>query len=464
MIRKIMATAIIAMFAVSASAITNEGKIKADLEIIKEVKKSTVISSDTLFVPLIDENPLASYQNLVYKRRLDSLQTVIPLTYNEHVQTYIDLYAFKRKQQIGKMLGLSKYYFPIFEKALAEAGVPDEIKFISIIESALNPQAVSRSGALGPWQFMYTTAKGYGLIIDNYVDERKDPVKASHAAALYFKDAYNRLGDWLLAIAAYNCGTGAVARAVARAGGEANFWAIRPYLPKETQNYVPAFIATAYVMNYYMKHDIIPTEASFNTITDIIEVNKMVSLESIAKAADLDLKELSILNPSYKKQIINGSAESPKNLVIPSADKKIFASLYEVLNNPDEVKIITASTRKDNMDTDKRSRPASHKLKKGETLTEVANRYDVEVQDLKVWNHLKTTRVVPGQVIKLNPSASAPRKDTAATYFTYKVKIGDTLSAIAEKFKGATVSKLKALNGLKRSTVQPGRVLKINKV
>ncbi len=462
MIRKILATATFILIAISTMAITRGSQPKSNLIVVTEVKKSQDVVSDTLlFVPPIDVNPLSSYQNLVYKRRLDSLQSGIPLTYNEHVQTYIDLYVTKRKDQIGRMVGLSKYYFPIFEKALKEVGVPDEIKFVSIIESALNPHAVSHSGALGPWQFMYTTAKGYGLVMDNYVDERKDPVKASYAAALYFKDAYNRLGDWLLAIAAYNCGTGAVTRAIARAGGEANFWAIRSYLPKETQNYVPAFIATAYAMNYYMKHDIIPTTPNFNIFTDVIEVNKMIPLASIAKAADLDIKELTVLNPSYKKQFINGSIDFPKRLVIPLVDKKVYASLYEVLNNQDEVQIITASTRDDVGNN--RSKPASHKLKRGETLNEVADRYGVEVQDLKVWNHLKTTRVVPGQIIKLNSSTTLIHHKEATKYLTYRVKIGDTLSEIAEKFKGATVSKLKALNGLKKSNVQPGKILKINR-
>ncbi len=459
-----MATALCILIAGSTMAIAGESQPKSNLMLVAEVGKSPELSPDTLLVPPIDVNPLASYQNLVYKRRLDSLQSRVPLTYNEHVQTYIDLYAFKRKEQMGRMLGLSEYYFPIFEKSLEEAGVPDEIKYISIIESALNPQAVSHAGATGPWQFMYTTAKGYGLVMDNYVDERKDPVKASHAAAKYLKDAHHRLGDWLLAIAAYNCGAGAVSRAITRAGGEANFWAIRSYLPRETQNYVPAFIATVYVMNYYMKHDIKVTGPNFSILTDVIEVNKMVSLAGIAKAVDLDLKELAVLNPSYKKQIINGSADSPKRLVIPLVDKKVFASLYNVLNNPDEVKIVAASTGNYANANRSKPKPSSHKLKKGETLTEVANRYGVEVQDLKVWNHLKTTKVVPGQIIKLSPAASKVRPNTTnQEYLTYKVKIGDTLSAIAKKFKGATVSKLKALNGLKKSTVQPGKILKINK-
>ena len=401
----------------------------------------------------------------LYKNRLDSLEQAVPLPHNDYVQTYIDLYVFKRKEQIGKMLGMSKYYFPIFERSLREVGVPDELKFLTVIESALNPHAVSRSGAVGPWQFMYTTAKGYGLVMDNYVDERKDPVQASYAAALYLKDAYNRIGDWLLAIAAYNCGTGAVTRAIARSGGEADFWKVRPYLPRETQNYVPAFIATVYAMNYYSSHDIEPKDPAFSIFTDVIDVNRMISFSSIAKAADIDLDELRVLNPSYKKQIVNGSASAPKRLVIPAVGKQLYASLYDALNaeTVDAPDVIAASLNR-HSDVNPITIPASHKVKEGQTLVMVANQYGLEVQDLKVYNNLKSTGVVPGQIIRLKAGTDPVRvKRTSPSYVTYIVKAGDTLSEIAEKFSGATISKIKALNGLKKNTVQPGMKLKINK-
>ena len=397
---------IIVASAVSANAAVNKFRTDSTLFIKKESKPSTR-AKDTLLVSASAEEPLLSYQNLVYKRRLDSLHGSIALSYNEHVQSYIDLYIFKRKEQIGKMLGLSKYYFPIFEKALKETGIPEEIKFITVVESALNPHAVSRSGAVGPWQFMYTTAKGYGLIMDNYIDERKDPVKASYAAAHYLLDAYKRIGDWLLAIAAFNCGTGAVTRAIERSGGIADFWKVRSFLPRETQNYVPAFIATVYAMNYYKNHEIDIRPADFNILTDVIPVNKRISLSSIAKATDMDLKELLILNPSYKKQIVNGSVELPKPLVIPEVGNGIYASLYDVLNGID---------------------PGNDP-------------------------QILTTTVSVG---------SKPAKGEFG-YFNYIVKVGDTLSEIAEKFRGSTVSKIKALNGLTKSAIKPGMNLKISK-
>lgn len=395
----------------------------------RELSKNLSQAQDTLLISPALENPLLSYQNLVYKRRLDSVQNTVALSYNEHVQNYIDIYI-RRKEQIGKMLGLSEYYFPIFERALKETGIPDELKFITVVESALNPNAISRSGAVGPWQFMYGTAKGYGLIMDSFTDERKDPVKASYAAAHYLLDAYKNIGDWLLAIAAFNCGTGAVTRAIQRSGGIADFWKVRPFLPLQTQNYVPAFIATVYAMKYYKNHEISVRPAGFNTITDVIPVNRRISIASVAMAADLDLKELLILNPSFKKQIINGSALEPKPLVIPTVNNTVYASLYNLFNG---------------MPDDSIPVPLQTGLKEPEGSKTVLK----EVQ-----------KVLPGKSIPSSKPAAA-KKET--TYIHYIVKAGDTLSEIAEKFQGLTVSKLKALNGLTKTAIIPGMRLKIVK-
>ena len=395
----------------------------------RELSKNLSQAQDTLLISPVLENPLLSYQNLVYKRRLDSVQNTVALSYNEHVQNYIDIYI-SRKEQIGKMLGLSEYYFPIFERALKETGIPDELKFITVVESALNPNAISRSGAVGPWQFMYGTAKGYGLIMDSFTDERKDPVKASYAAAHYLLDAYKNIGDWLLTIAAFNCGTGAVTRAIQRSGGIADFWKVRPFLPLQTQNYVPAFIATVYAMKYYKNHEISVRPAGFNTITDVIPVNRRISIASVAMAADLDLKELLILNPSFKKQIINGSALEPKPLVIPTVNNTVYASLYNLFNGrPDDSIPVPLQTG----------------LKEPEGSKTVLK----EVQ-----------KVLSGKSIPSSKPAAA-KKET--TYIHYIVKAGDTLSEIAEKFQGLTVSKLKALNGLTKTAIIPGMRLKIVK-
>ena len=218
-------------------------------------------AQDTTAVPAINTVGFYDY-NFTYKSRLDSIQRIVPLSYNEYVHSFIAIYS-KRKDMMGKMLGLSNYYFPIFEKALVSYNIPTEIKYLPIIESSMNPHAISRVGATGLWQFMFGTAKAYGLNMDNFVDERKDPIQASYAAAAYFRDAYDELGDWLLAIAAYNCGKGNVTRAIDKAGSR-DFWEIRPFLPKETRDYVPAFIAALYVMNYAEKHDIAVQNSNFH--------------------------------------------------------------------------------------------------------------------------------------------------------------------------------------------------------
>lgn len=422
---------------------------------------------DTTFVPEVNDGPLMSFQNVVYKRRLDSIKTEIPMDYNEYVQSYIDIYtAPRRKPQIAKMLGLSKYYFPIYEKAFRESGIPEEIKYLSIVESALNPHAVSRVGATGPWQFMFTTAKGYGLDMNNFVDERKDPIQASYAAAAYLKDAYNEFGDWLLAIASYNCGKGNVLRAMNRSGAN-DFWGIRAYLPAETRGYVPAFIGVTYIMNYYKNHEIVPVDADFPIVTDTIMVDRFVSLDQVAKALDLNSTELLALNPAYKKHIVNGTNEIPRRLIIPLTAREHFSALYETLNNLENTgsqKIIAA-----NFDADQTPKSAtsstSHKVRSGESLSTIADKYNIEVQDLKVWNHLRSMRIVPGQRLKINsaarPETASPAK--AKTYITYKVRKGDTLSTIAEKFDGATIQKIKVANNLKGSAITPGMLLKIDR-
>jgi len=388
---------------VSASTILSQDSV-----LLKSSGKSISLK-DSLFTPGIVRNPILSYQNLVYKNRLESIQKDVSLSYNEYVQKYIDIYT-GRKEQIGKMLGLSEYYFPIFEKALKEVGIPEELKFLTVVESALNPQAVSRSGAVGPWQFMYQTARGYGLIMDNYTDERKDPVKASYAAAKYLFDAHAKIGDWLLAIAAFNCGTGAVTRAIAKSGGVADFWKVRPFLPVQTQNYVPAFIATVYSMKFFKDHEISVKPAGFSTLTDVVPVNKRISMSSIAAAANIDIKELLLLNPALKKEIVNGSELTPIPLVLPLVKNHTYTSLYELFNE-------------------------STNLTKPVPLIASANLTAIEKTESK--------------------------KNTGL-YLYYTVKPGDTLSEIADK-KGSSVSNIKALNGLKKSTIKVGMRLKIDR-
>jgi membrane-bound lytic murein transglycosylase D len=272
------------------------------------------------------------YRNNIFKKRLDSIQKDVPLDYNELVQAQIETYLTTGREDISREIGLSKYYFPIYEKAFHDAGIPDEIKYLSLVESQLNPNAVSRMGATGPWQFMSSVARLYGLRMDNYVDERRDPVQSSIAAAAYLRDAYNQFGDWLLAIASYNCGKSEVLGAIDKAGGQLDFWAIRQYLPAQTRDYVPCYIAITYVMHYYKKHHILPQECSIPVKTDTVMVNKYISLNSVSRVLGVSLSQLIILNPSYTQAIVNGSPEAPKVLVIPQYAKEKYSAMYDKLN------------------------------------------------------------------------------------------------------------------------------------
>lgn len=428
---------------------------------------------DTVFAPVVSNAPLlTSYQN-VYKLRLDSIQKEVPLDYNEFVQNYIDIYTSpSRRADIARVIGLSKYYFPIYEKAFHEAGIPEEIEYLSIVESQLNPNAVSRVGATGPWQFMPATGKLLGLNIDSYVDERRDPIQASYAAAAYLRDAYQEFGDWLLAIASYNCGTNSVERAIDKSGGT-DFWSIRAYLPAETRNYVPAYIAVSYVMNYFKKYDITPQACSFSIKNDTVMVNRTISLDNLAKVLDMDSKELALLNPAYRRGIVNASSVSPRRLILPQVTNDKFAALYTALNNDAGVinPVPALAAAKINTDTDNprdNSTPSYYTAKRGETLVDIASKYGVDLQDLKRWNHLRTNKIPAGRRLKLDETLADNEmpvvKKSVSKYIFYKVRRGDTLSAIADKFDGASIEGIKELNGLKRNALQPGMTLKITKV
>jgi len=447
---------------ISLSQITKAGYLTNTLTADSgEAKRDTVFASPVVnpAAPLLN-----AYQN-TFKRRLDSIQKEVPLDYNEFVQSYIDIYtAPGRRSDIAHVLGLSKYYFPIYEKAFHEAGIPEEIEYLSIVESQLNPNAVSRVGATGPWQFMPTTGKIFGLTINGNIDERRDPIQASYAAAAYLKDAYQEFGDWLLAIASYNCGKSSVERAIDKAGAS-DFWSIRPYLPTETRGYVPAYIAVSYVMNYYNKYDIIPQACSFSIKNDTVMVNRAVSLNGLAKVLDMDASELALLNPAYRRGIINGTPATARRLIIPQVSNDKFGALYAALNGDAAVAAPPPLYAVNTAEKHPVKRPAYHKVKRGETLAYIADVYGIEVQDLKDWNNLRSNRAVVGSRLKLNEPLTAPAEKKAVNkYVTYKVQRGDTLSEIADKFDGATIEQIKELNGLKKNVLQPGMTLKINKV
>lgn len=379
-----------------------------------------------------------AYENSAFKIRLDSIQKDVQLDYNEYVQSFINSYTSpSRRGEMAHIMGLSKYYFPIYEKAFRDAGIPEEIKFLSIVESALNPNAISRVGAAGPWQFMYSTARLYGLNINNYVDERRDPIQASYAAAAYLKDAYQEFGDWLLAIASYNCGKGNVERAMQQANAT-DFWSIREYLPAETRGYVPAYIATAYVMNYYNEHGIMPQACNMKLKTDTVLVNKFVSINNIARVLDMDANELALLNPAYTKRIINGTPAAPRRMVIPQLEKAQYSVLYEALNS-DAATVKNAQPVYAANSSDSQSAavapklPSFHTVKRGETLSGIADKYGVEVQDLKDWNHLRGSKAMPGQRLKVATGdlSVGKTKSNSKNYITYNPSTSNSAVGVA---------------------------------
>ena len=268
-----------------------------------------------------NENPY--YPEEVYIERLSRMPTVMEMAHNNVVQNFIDRYASRLRGTISYCLGAGNFYMPIFEEALEAYQVPLELKYLPVIESALNPKAVSRVGATGLWQFMLATGKQYNLQINSLVDERRDPIKASYAAAHLLSDLYKVFGDWNLVIAAYNCGPGNVSRAIQRSGGSKDYWQIYPYLPRETRGYVPAFIAANYMMTYYSLHNICPMTSRLPAQTDTVMVNKKMHLEQIAHVLNIDIEMLRALNPMYRHDIIPGNSE-PYALRLPQADISRF--------------------------------------------------------------------------------------------------------------------------------------------
>lgn len=346
----------------------------------------------------------ASVEDPAYKQSLEDLEKTVPLTYNEAVKNQIRFFSTSQKdrERLSRVLARSKYYFPIYEKIFRDKNVPDELKYISVVESSLNPHAISRAGAAGPWQFLWQIGKRYGLTVNDTVDERRDPVLACKAAADYLLESYSMYGDWLVAIASYNCGRNNIKWAMEKAGGEKDYWTLRKYLPTETQNYVPAYIATVYMMNNYRKHGIRSGEAGFNTQTDTITTGKTVTLQDVASHGNFSLADLTVLNPAYLRQTIYASQASTKTIIIPATVVFDYNSVARLVGAPER-------------------KPAE---------------------------------------MSLATMQSTPR--VARSYITYRVQPGDTLASIGEKFNHLTAEEIIAANRLTDNSVLPGKLLKIS--
>ncbi len=393
-----------------------------------------------------DINPV--YSKDVYKERLARIPSVIEMPYNDVVQKFIDRYSGHLRRSVSIMLGAQNFYMPTFEEALEAYGLPLELKYLPVIESALNPNAVSRVGATGLWQFMLTTGKRYGLEVNSLVDERRDPVRASYAAAQYLRDLYKIFGDWNLVIAAYNCGPETINKAIHRSNGETDYWQIYPYLPKETRGYVPAFIAANYIMTYYCDHNICPMQADLPTKTDTVVVNRDVHFEQVAKVLGMDIEQIKQLNPQYRRNIVNGSTK-PMALRLPISYVGKFIdnedSVYayhpdELLSKRTEVTVnddVPAVTRRNSASSSRNSKSS------------VSSRNSKGSKNSK--DDSKSKKGKKGKKDKKG-------RDKGGRNIT--IRQGDTLSDIAKR-NGTTVSKLKKINKISGSNIRAGKKIRI---
>jgi len=441
------------------------------------------ILSDTTSIPYFSDS--------VYRDRVYKMCSPINLVYNDQVQSFIDMYLKRHRNQVEVMLGLTDYYFPMFEEILDSYNIPLEFKYLPIIESALNPRAISRAGASGIWQFMYSTGKLYDLKVTSFVDERQNPVKATHAAAQYLRDLYDIYHDWTLVIAAYNCGPGNVNKAINRSNGKTDFWEIYKYLPKETRGYVPAFIAANYVMTYYKEHNILPRKIDYPYAVDTVIITRQLHLQQVSEVLNIPMQQLRDLNPQYKKDIIP-SIDDTFPLMLPSDCISKFINLKDsIFSYKDSIffynkkKSSIYSLQNSSMDK------LYYIVKSNDKLSTIADEYNVSVNDLKAWNTISKNYIRKGQKLIIylpkdkavkyktsdlnqslqkdkqvnnNISSSSSSVTDNSDYIYYKVKSGDCLWTISQKFPGTTNSDIMKLNNLKNShTLMPGQVIKIKR-
>ena len=416
----------------------------------------------------------SSIPDSVYIRRLKEMNSFITLPYNDIVRGYLIHYSEKMKSGMKRIIGLSSYYMPIFQETFDRHGLPEELKAMAIIESALNPTAVSRAGAKGMWQFMYNTAKLYGLHIDSFVDERLDPVKSADAAARYLKDAYKIFGDWNLAIASYNCGAGNVQKAIKRAGSR-QFWDIWPFLPRETRGYVPAFVGALYALKYHKEHGIEALAVPMPAHTDTFKIRKMVHLKQVSELTGVPLEELQSLNPQYRHNIIPGN-DREYILRIPYKFTDAFIAHEDSLHRHKDSIYFNPLTIKKIKDGGDGQRIV-YKVKSGDYLGKIATRYRVTVTQIKKWNGLKSNNISIGQRLVIysgragavassssSGSSSGPKVNTAAAakgHTLYKVKEGDSFYLIAKNYPGVSAQNIMDYNGLSSSSLRPGITIKI---
>ncbi len=431
---------------------------------------------------VLNSSLLPDVSDSVYQERLAALnaRTPMDLEYNSTVRSFIDLYSQRRREQVSRMLGLANFYFPLFEQTLDKYNMPLELKYLAVVESALNPQARSWVGAAGLWQFMYSTGKLNGLSVNSYIDERNDPIKSTEAACKYLTKLYDIFGDWDLALAAYNSGPGNVNKAIRRSGGQTDYWAIRPFLPRETAGYVPAFIAVNYIMNHYEDHLIFPSELKPSYFsTDTVVIKEKVSFEQLSKLIDMTEEELEFLNPAYRYKVIPKVKGKQYHVILPSDKIGLF-----IANEDSIYKIANA-----HFEQNKKETPAlvqmndriRHKVRRGEVLGTIAEKYGVGVSSIRRWNGLRGNTIRVGQRLTIYPrrlpktttASSSSTKSSPKTspqkvvtpkgeYESYQVRSGETFYSIARKYPGVSAQNIMSWNGIDNARrLKPGMTLKI---
>ena len=436
----------------------------------------------------IDSEVSYDLSSEVLKKRLAKMDAKSPfnIEYNPALENTIKSFLKNRTKAFERLMAVSEYYFPMFEEHLAKYNIPLELKYLAIVESALNPKAKSRVGASGLWQFMYPTGKQYNLEVNSYVDERHDPLKATEAACQYLSHLYEIFGDWSLVLASYNAGPGNVSKAIRRSGGSQNYWNIRKFLPRETANYVPAFLATMYIYEFKKEHGILPKKATLTYFeTDTIMVKKQMSFKHISELLDIPVEQIEFLNPIYKLKVIPFEEDKAHYLRLPKNKMGLFVSneekVYAYLNYLETFKEKTkseyiASTSKDSIGTgaDSTSTAVSkpkferktqfHTIKSGESIGNIADKYNVSITELKKWNSIKGNTIQAGKKLKIYSDKKITENSEQKTSKngTYTVKNGDSLFSISKQFPGVSIEDLKKWNDISGDNIQPGMKLKIN--
>jgi membrane-bound lytic murein transglycosylase D len=402
-----------------------------------------------------------------------NVNTPFDLQYNDDVHRFIQMYL-RRHEMVSRMLGLAEFYFPLFEETLDRNDMPLELKYLAVVESALNARARSRVGAQGLWQFMYNTGKIMGLHINSLVDERNDPYKSTEAACAYLKKMYGIYDDWSMALAAYNAGPGNVNKAIRRSGGKRTYWEIRPFLPRETQGYVPIFIAVNYIMNYAAEHGIRPTPAMYTYFqVDSVQIRETLSFEILSEALNIPVEQIEALNPMYRKNIIPATAESYNTLILPYPHIGVFLanedSIYSIGKQVIEPKVQTITAQQVDQQV--------HRVRSGENLSTIAAKYRVSVSQIKQWNNLRSDRIYAGQRLNIHSPSSAPPSNQGTSMSTnkvvekapsgdvvlHRVQIGDTLYDIASKYPGISAEDIMKWNNIDNPRgLRTGEQLKIH--